>query len=185
MSKFNTTADGLSWYALMVEPQKEFAASDILQQFGCRTFLPRETRWRWANRYAKTRRLKREIEFPIWAGMVFAGFQGTPPWLFVFDLPFIRGVMGVAGVPRQLGGKDFEVFKRQHCQAHRAPSEQRYMLTHREFAAGDEVDVLAGPLRDRRVTVHEIVGPMAIVLLPFLGRDDQPFEVPLDYLEAA
>lgn len=57
-----------------------------------------------------------------------------------------------------------------------SPTEQRFMASGKEFAAGDVVAIVDGPFRDRVVLVQEIRGPMARILMSLFG-DERELDV--------
>jgi hypothetical protein len=63
-----------------------------------------------------------------------------------------------------------------------APAEQRFMASGKEFSSGDAVEIVDGPFRDRLVTVEEIKGPMATIMLELFG-EPRAVEVPVKHLE--
>lgn len=65
----------------------------------------------------------------------------------------------------------------------RAPAAQKHMKTKREFREGDDAMVSDGPFRFNRVTVKQITGARAKVLLPLFGGVETT--IPLEDLEAA
>ena len=202
-----TRSKELDWYVLVVPAQKEYVAAFLLEKVGAATYVPTETRWRRKNRYAKT---KEEFAFPVAPRYVFAGFAGPVPWHRVFSVSQVKAVIGISGVPQLIdeermarfraripngrlsietvavrikGGRTVEkgVRHRIVSEAH-APCEQRFMASGREFAAGDEVEIVSGPFRDRLVTVEEINGPMATIMLELFG-ESRAVEVPVGHLE--
>ena len=199
----------LNWYALIARPGREYVASLILERhWGCKTYVPTETRWRRRNRYCKA---KEQFAFAVAPRYVLAGFSGAPHWLFVLDEPSISDVIRLDGQPKRLD-RSTAIFDRAgNCRRltdefldrymartpngrldlgagkvlteAMAPTEEQWMKTHKEFKAGDEVEVVSGPFRDRRVTVLEINGHMARLDLELFGG--APVEVPVMDLEAA
>jgi len=197
MSKHAPDPAGLFWYAFLVPAQKEYTAAHILTRRGAVTYVPTHTRFRRRNRYAKR---KEEFAFPVAPRYVFAGFRHPPEWYWLFQLPLILAVVGINGTPKSMlnnklaefmgatpngklklaeGERSIEVEGRRPL---RAPKEQRHMRTHREFKAGDEVDIVDGAYRDRKVIVREITGHMAKILMPLFGAERE-VEVPLENLE--
>ena len=58
------------------------------------------------------------------------------------------------------------------------------MRTHREYAPGQRVRIVEGLMADRIVTVIDVRGPIARVLLPMFGTE-RPVDVAAMLLEAA
>ena len=204
----------LNWYALIARPGREYVAALIMERhWGCKTYVPTETRWRRRNRYCKA---KEQFAFAVAPRYVLAGFSGAPHWLFVLDEPAISDVIRLDGQPKRLD-RSTAIFDRAgNCRRltdefldrymartpngrfepglgkvlteAMAPTEEQWMKTHKEFKAGDEVEVVSGPFRDRRVTVLEINGHMARLDLELFGGADGggvSIEVPVRDLEAA
>lgn len=198
-----------NWYVLVVPAQKEYVAAYLLEKVGAHVYVPTETRWRRKNRYART---KVEFAFPVAPRYVFAGFAGPVPWHRVFSVSLVKAVIAIGGVPRVIddaamarfraripngrltietvevrvkGGRTIEkgVRHRIVSEAH-APAEQRFMASGKEFSAGDAVEIVDGPFRDRFVTVEEIKGPMATIMLELFG-EQRAVEVPVKHLEKA
>lgn len=180
----SSTADlSLNWYAFLVPAQKEYVAAHILKRRGIDTFVPTETRWRFPNRYAKSRKKKEEVAFPVIPRYVFAGFDGTPPWYRLFQMPLITAVVGIGDDAKRMHGRVFEAFMASQCNGSlRAAPEQRFMRSHEEFSVGDNVEILDGAFREHKVVVHEITGHMAKVMLPLFGYEEFEVRVPLDQL---
>lgn len=204
----------LNWYALIVPPGKEYVAALLLERrWGCRTYVPTETRWRRRNRYCKS---KEEFAFAVAPRYVLAGFSGLPRWFDVLTSPAITDVIRLNDNPKRLD-RTTAIFDRAgNCRRltdeflarymagtsngrldvaegrvvtdARAAQAERWMRTHKEFKAGDEVEIVSGPFRDRRVTVLEINGHMARLDLELFGGADGggvSVEVPVMDLEAA
>ena len=201
--------DPRHWYALIARPGREYVAALALEcHWGCKTYVPTETRWRRRNRYCKA---KEQFAFAVAPRYVLAAFPSQPHWLFVLNEPSITDVIRLDGQPKRLD-RSTAIFDRAgNCRrltdeflerymartpngrldlaegrvmtAAMAPTEEQWMTTHKEFKAGDEVEIVSGPFRDRRVTVLEINGHMARLDLELFGG--APVEVPVRDLEAA
>ena len=164
----------LCWYALQVPPQKEFIAQAILKRKGVDSYVPVRKEWRRRNKYTKTKELR---SFPVAPRYVFAGFpRRTPLWFDLFALPVINGVVGIEGKPMRIPYEDTSKAKdggenrpglariiRTYPNGIVAPKEQRFMVTHGEFSAGDVVEVIDGPFEGRRVPVIELKDGDAVV----------------------
>ncbi|MBL0374020.1 hypothetical protein JJB09_18525 [Rhizobium sp. KVB221] len=175
---FELVAD-LTWYALVVPPQKEFAAQEILKRRGVVTFCPFESLWRKKSRYTKEKVLR---HFPVMPRYVFAGFAGDPSWFHVFQTPLILSVVGVQGEPAPIEGMGrlVSLFRN----GLRRPDAERHMRTHREYGVGDAAVVVDGPLADRIVRVEEISGGHAFFRMELFGSEHR-LSLTLDKLEAA
>lgn len=176
--------DDLHWFALRVAPQKEYHAKLILESRGVECFVPTQQLYRRLNRYVRPKVLR---NFPVLPGYVFAGFHApSPPWLHIFAIRPIKGVVGRDGKPWCLNsgvftGKiaadnptvKFATFLSSHADGDlmvKAPPEQRHMRTHREFAVGDMVQIMEGPFDGQFVQVSEITGKSAKVLMMLFGQ---------------
>lgn len=173
----------LDWFVLLVPPQKEYQACNALRLRGIDAFVPVETRWRRKNRYRKA---KVEVEYPLLRRYVLVGFYPDErPWGRVLDLPLVNGVICRDGQPFGISYRAIEHLIGKDDEAKvRAPVEQRYMRTYREFAEGDEAMVTHGSLDGWKVRIEEIDGPSARILVDMLGKA-QYLDVPLEILEAA
>lgn len=89
-------SDEPQWYALRVQPQKEYIVAYMLRQRGVRTFVATETKFRRRTRYTKS---KAEFAHPEIPGCVFAGFDGVPAWYYILKNQLIVGAEGHGGVP--------------------------------------------------------------------------------------
>lgn len=87
------------WYALRVQPQKEYAIAFLLRRQGVRTFVPTVETWRRRSRYV---RHKASFALPQIPGFVFAGFDGAPEWFHLLGNDLILGVQGMGGRPARL-----------------------------------------------------------------------------------
>ncbi len=184
----------LHWYALMTAPQAEFAVEANLEQRGLVAVVPKVTRYRRVNHYAKQ---KTEISFPLVARYVFVGFDAggdagfVPPWHRVFELTMVKSVVGAEGRPWRMHGGQVATFLR-HNGVTQSPEAERHMRSGKEFGEGDMVDIVDGAFRGFTVKVHAIEGAEAKVLLPLFGGQDGGTDetahlvpVPLGYLERA
>jgi transcription antitermination factor NusG len=186
----------VSWYALEVVRQKEYVAGFILKRrFAVETFIPTVTRWRYRHRYA---RVKSELAFAALPGVIFCGFADTPPWYDVMRAPLVIGVLSSGNGPARVDARELDAYRATQLDGHlvlepparaaggatgrggrairvrgrgilHAPDEQRHMRSRREFAAGEDVRVAEGPLRDTTIRVRAIAGARARVLLPLFG----------------
>lgn len=94
-----TDDDAPHWYALRVQPQKEFVVAYLLRQRGADTYVPTELRARRRNRYVRG---TDEMAYPVLPGIVFAGFEGEPPWYEVTRNTLVLGAIGYDGEPWRL-----------------------------------------------------------------------------------
>ena len=176
------TAHAHHWYALRVPPQKEFVAREILRRKGLAVFLPVEKRWRKKNKYTKVKELR---QFPLAPRYVFTGFpRMAPSWFNVFSLPLIQGVVGINGVPKRMDEGGMARMLRLYPNAIDRPKEEKWMPSNKEFAVGDNVEVMVGPFEGMTVPVIDIAGSHAKVLIQLFNADHE-VEVELANLAAA
>lgn len=171
--------DNLDWYALLVPPQKEFAAQDILARRGIATFCPFESLWRRRSRYTKEKELR---NFPIMPRYVFAGFDAPPDWYNLFQLPVIASVVGLHGRPARIAGVPDLI--RRFRNGLRRPDHERHMRTHREYAAGDIAVIVDSAMAGRVVHVTGIENGHAFFTVEMFGGE-MTLSLPADKLEAA
>jgi transcription antitermination factor NusG len=175
-------AADLSWFALVVPPQKEFLAQEMLHDLGLATFVPAERKWRRRNKYAKNKEL---IAYALAPRYVFVGFRpGERLWFELFNLHFVSGVVGLHGEPRQIPGEAMLSLINRYSNGLNAPDVQRYMRSRREFTVGETVEVTSGPFEGRKVVVREISKARARIVVELFGSS-QEVEVRVDILEAA
>lgn len=201
--------ENLDWYAVTTAPQKEHVAAYFLRQYGLRTYVPTETRWRRHNRHS---RQKSEIAFPVTPRYVFVGVAGEPAWWEIMQVPHVTAVVGIEGKPAlfsrkakkdagpgefrewmavipngelRIGAGERRIFVNGRG-IFRAPKEQRHMRTHKEFGVGDQVVVVEGPLEGMTFKVEDIKGKNAKVLMPMMMETGlREVSIPLGSLEAA
>ncbi|HYF57219.1 MAG TPA: transcription termination/antitermination NusG family protein [Salinarimonas sp.] len=178
----------LQWFALLVPPQKEFAAAEMLHRRGIATFCPYDVVFRHKSAIAKRRGLpKEERKFPIMPRYVFAGFPGIPPWWHLFNLPHLAGVVGLNGTPLQIGSAERPVmssFIGKFKNGLRRPDAERFMATHREYKAGDLATIVDSAWKGRVVEVEAIENGRAFFTIEVFNSEHR-LSLPLDQLEAA
>lgn len=169
------------WYALLVPPQKEFVAQEILKRQGVVTFCPFDSMWRFRSRYSKTKELK---NYPMMPRYVFAGFKPakTPPWYDVFALQIIKGVVGLHGEPLTVKGVPDLIHRFRN--GLKRPEEERYMQTHKEYAPGDMAVIIDPRFQDRIVQVDSIKGGFAYFRIELFNGVHE-LHLPADMLVAA
>ncbi|MDC9701518.1 MAG: transcription termination/antitermination NusG family protein [Alphaproteobacteria bacterium] len=166
--KINKTArtqmknPNIFWYALLVRSGKEFLAQRISQQGGAYVYLPLCWKWRRLNRY---KREKSKLAYPALPGCLFIGFEsGKEEWLcLVRSVTSLRGLLGCFGMPLALRGERLSFFIESNFMRFDVPQEERYMRTHHEFQAGDQVQITSGPLVGYIVDVQKISGKYAFI----------------------
>jgi transcription antitermination factor NusG len=169
------------WYALLVPPQKEFVAQEILKRQGVVTFCPFDSMWRFRSRYSKTKELK---NYPMMPRYVFAGFKPgrVPPWYDIFALQIVKGVVALNGSPVKIHGVP-DLIQRFRNGLKR-PEEERYMQTHKEYQVGDMVVIIDPRFQDRLVQVESIEGGMAFFKIELFNGVHR-LSLPADMLVAA
>jgi transcription antitermination factor NusG len=163
----NEAAERYHWYALRVPPQKEFVAAEILRRKGLATFLPVERLWRRKNKYVKEKVLR---TYALMPRHVFTGFdKRAVSWFNVFELPAIQGVVGRNGTPLKLDEDGMARIMRLYENGIKAPDEQQWMQTHKEFAIGDTVQIMGGVFDGWKVPVVAIMKSEARVIVELFG----------------
>lgn len=177
----------LDWFLVRVPSGKELAAERILDDAGLIVFVPTETRFRRANRYAKR---KREIRFPLAPGYLLTGFAPVArmdlyPWADLFRYRIVTGVVGHEGRPLAVPFCQVRrLLVRHHAGEFMAPRMQEFMRSGHEFAQGDRVEVLEGPFEGHIAEVRTIKGKTAQMVLNIFGAK-RLIEVPVDALGRA
>lgn len=98
------------------------------------------------------------------------------------ELDVVTGVMGTGGCPVEIPPSCVVQLMRRWGGGHLSPECHRYMQTGCEFAAGDTVRVVAGPLDGQELRVIEANGPSVRALLNILGGETE-VEIGSDILE--
>lgn len=163
----------LRWYAFRTVPQKEFIAQEILKRKGMATFVPVETVYRHANKFAKARcEPKEKRSYPLVRGWLFIGFKpGIPPFYDVFNLNVLtRVVCDDEGCPVPMLKKAMGEFMERYADGIVHPTEERFMRTHGEFAIGDLVRVIDGPFEDHVFSADRIEDRVAFMRHEILGK---------------
>lgn len=170
------------WYALRVPPQKEFVAAEILRRKGLATFLPVERLWRRKNKYVKDKVLR---TYALMPRHVFTGFdKRAVSWFDVFSLPAVQGVVGINGRPLLLDQDGMHRIMRLYENGIKAPDEQKFMGTHKEFKVGDIVEVIGGPFDGLKVPCVALMGAHAKVIIELFNASTE-ISIPTDQLVCA
>ena len=163
----------MTTFAFRVAPQKEFLARDVLDRMGFNAFFPIETRYRRSN----GRRKATERQYPLLVGYILMSFEGgCIPWHHLSMLRFLKGVVGVAGVPAPISQSALERMRVS------APHETS-VNTRKSFRKGDTVKT-TGAFDGVTMHVEEVRGDKARVMLGLLGAVREA-TVKLQRLEAA
>lgn len=169
----------LSWYALCVPPQKEFAAQEILTRRGIASFCPFESVWRQKSRYTKEKILR---HYPVMPRYVFAGFDAEPSWFHIFSIPLITAVVGFNNQPAKI--HDMPRFVSHFRNGLKRSDAEKFMRTHREYGVGDVATVMQGALTGRSVVVESIASGHAFFRMEMFGGE-RMLNLPIGNLEAA
>jgi len=169
----------LTWYALCVPPQKEFAAQEILTRRGIASFCPFESVWRQKSRYTREKELR---HYPVMPRYVFAGFEAEPSWFHIFSIPLIRAVVGFNNEPAKI--HDMGKFIGRFRNGLKRAEQEKFMRTHREYQAGDLVTIVEGALSGRSVVVENIARGHAFFRMEMFGAE-MVLNLPIGSLEAA
>ncbi|MBO6755459.1 MAG: hypothetical protein JJ902_03980 [Roseibium sp.] len=164
------------WYALRVKSQKEFVTQDLLKERGLMTYVPVRKEWRHRNKFDRAKKHKELISFPEAVGYVFVGFtpnqlwQGAVPhWLKIFELPTVKGVVGINSRPARIPPVRLSAWAKVHPNGVQRPDKEAYMRTHKEFKEGDTARICNGPFADKEVPVKSIEGIKTTVILEVFG----------------
>ena len=171
------------WYILKVEPQKEFAAVEIIEKRGAMSFVPVELKHPRQSRYRR-RAVDKKAEpkkYPIYPGYVFAAFNGILPMRQLARLYVVKGVVGLDGYPYEVPHSIIDKLKEQSGKTFRRKSTPN---PHKSFDVGESVEITGGPFEGHTLPIVGISGKMAEFLVQFMGKE-QKVRVPLNFLEAA
>ncbi|MFA5952297.1 MAG: transcription termination/antitermination NusG family protein [Hyphomicrobium sp.] len=175
--------EALRWYILRVEPQKEFAAVDIIDKRGALSFVPVEVKFPRQSRHRR-RALDKQAEpkkYPIFPGYVFAAFNGVLPMHELAKLYVVKGVVGLEGKPYEVPAKIIDSIK--HLSGKALPRRST-PNPHKSFDVGETVEITGGPFEGHVLPIIGVSGKMAEFFVQFLGTE-QKVQVPLSFLEAA
>jgi transcription antitermination factor NusG len=170
------------WYILKVEPQKEFAAEQIIDKRGGMSFVPVEVKYPRLSRHSK-KRDKRAVpkRYPIFPGYVFAGFNGIIPMHQLARLYVVKGVVGLEGRPYEVPSS---IINSLRAQSGKSLPRRSSPNPHKSFDVGETVEITGGPFEGWSLPIVGISGTMAEFIVQFMGKE-QKVKVPLQMLEAA
>lgn len=188
------TSDGCSWYALRVDPQKEFMLGGrydingewfdgVLQRKGYnQVFVPTETKFRKTLR--KGRRVSIPVVYPLFTSYIFIG--GAFSWQHLLAENHIQGVVGFPG---EAGERKPAPISESEMEKLRAMSgglvpHRRSVNTHRAFRVGESAAIAVGPFAHQIVQIAGLHGTKARVFLN-LFNITREVEVDLDMLDVA
>lgn len=172
-----------TWFVFRTSPQKEFVAHEILKRSGFLSYTPRREEYRFANKYARAKRKKSIKQFPLMVGYILVALRPNQlGWFCYHHKPdCVHSVIGFAGVPVAIDHYIVERMAREYGGAdHIAPEYQKFMRTHKEFAVGDNVEIMEGPFIGRSIIVEEIRGDKARSFIEMFG---QQVEVNIDLMD--
>ena len=188
------TSDGHSWYALRVEPQKEFTLGGrhdangewlpgVLERKGySRVYVPTETKFRKTLR--KGRRVSIPVIYPLFTSYIFVG--GAFSWQHLLAENYIQGVVGFpdeTGERRPAPISESEMAKLREMSGGLIPH-RRSVNTHRAFRVGESAAIAVGPFAHQIVQIAGLHGTKARVFLN-LFNITREVEVDLDMLDVA
>ncbi len=175
--------EAIRWYILRVEPQREFAAVDIIGRRGALSFVPVEEKFPRQSRHRRRAKDKQAEpkKYPIFPGYVFAGFNGTIPMRELSRLYVVRGVVGLEGKPYEVPQGIVDSLK--HLSGTSLPRRST-PNPHKSFDVGETVEITGGPFEGHVLPIVGISGDMAEFFVQFLGKE-QKVSVPRKFLEAA
>ena len=157
-----------------------FVPEHLVRRAGFQVFLPVRKEWRQANQFDPSKEL---VTYPLMAGWMFVGWpDGQSRWSKLMELGVVAGVMATGGRPAKISEKKISELMQRWGGGVLSSENRRYMRRGKEFAVGDSVLVVAGPLLGLNVRVVDVSGPSARIVLKILGSEA---EVPIstDYLE--
>ena len=171
-----------TWYALKVQSRSEFVAQDTLSQRGLLTYVPVKKVWRWRNKYARMRNDPKDlVSYAEIPGYVFVGFSAgqiivdnIPEWFSIFEIPTIRGAVGVGGCPMAVDQEGLVNLAETFPNGLHKPDREAFMRTYREFGEGDDVVICNGPFEGCVVPVLEIRDDKTLIELDLFGRKTRP-----------
>lgn len=129
-------ADDLTWYAILVEPQRELAVTDDLEERQVQAYCPIRTAW--VRRGNRNRNVRVERSYPLISRYVFVGFwsESTPNWSVVCDVDHVIGPVGYDGEPARIRAREIQsLIDREAKGAWRAP------VWHRSLRKGEAIDI--------------------------------------------
>lgn len=180
--RMKPTPDGLHWFVLRVQSQKELLAKGALQRMGFHVKVPPRTAWRAVNHYSAARRDKRLKLFPLLTSYMFVGFREE--WcqddetlfnkMYRARSPhFVYKFISMGGYPFQIADWWMDGLEQgPEALANLAKRYQNRMRTHEEFEIGDTVRIMRGPFEGFEAVVEDVDddGLFASMALSVFGR---------------
>lgn len=169
----------MTWYAFRTEPQREFAAQEIVNRHGFRAIVPYE--WRIVRRSRHAKKKDHKV-YPKLVGYLFVETQHPPNWYQMFCMHCLRSVVGFDGQPTPIPEVAIERLLRE--QGESMPHTLSRNTRRASIMPASHVIVRDGPFRGFEGNVEAINGAAAELLLHIFNTST-PVSVPLDNLEAA
>lgn len=176
----------LRWHAITTRPGDEALVERLLELRQLVALVPMQQVFRHPNAHVKR---KSAVHLPLLPRYVFLGFEGRTRWDVVFGLNdwlgqrIVTAVIGdPAGNAWQMNGAKVAAWLRTNGMV-RADALEQHMRTHKEFATGDDVEVMEGPFTGLVGKVRSMSEREARVLLPLFGNPEQEVPIPLANLE--
>ncbi|KPD11574.1 transcription termination/antitermination protein NusG [Phaeobacter sp. 11ANDIMAR09] len=158
-----------------------FLPEHLLRRAGFEVFLPVKKVLRRKNRFSPEKVL---VSQPLLVDWMFVGWPvGESRWPDLMELDVVTGVMGTGGRPVEIPPARVMRLMRQWGGGQLSPECHRYLKAGCEFAAGDTVRVVTGPLAGVNVRVIDVTGPTVKAALDILGGEVVT-EIRSDMLEA-
>ncbi|PID95780.1 MAG: hypothetical protein CSA85_00475 [Alphaproteobacteria bacterium] len=158
-----------------------FLPEHLLRRAGFEVFLPVKKVLRRKNRFSPGKHL---VSQPLLVDWLFVGWPiGESRWHELMAMDVVTGVMGTGGRPVEIPPARVMRLMRKWGGGHLSPECYHYLKTGCEFAAGDTVRVVTGPLEGARVRVIDVSGPTVKAALDILGGEVVA-EIRSDVLEA-
>lgn len=141
------------WFALRVEPGREFAVEGDLREADHFTFVPIRHIARLPHRRAKRKVIVARAQYPGYVLIAQPpGFE--LPWLKIMDSRHILGVLSHQGSPIAI----HEATMTAMIAGSRNTRPQPYIKTRRSKKGQNTADIVSGPYQDRTVRMIEIPG---------------------------
>ncbi len=161
--------------------ERVFLPEHLLRRAGFEVFLPVKKVLRRKNRFSPD---KVFVSQPLLVDWMFVSWPvGENRWHDLMELDVVTGVMGTGGHPVEIPPARVMRLMRQWGGGHLSPECHRYLKTGCEFAAGDTVRVVAGPLDGQEVRVVDASDSSVLALLNILGGEIE-VEIRADLVES-
>lgn len=148
------TSSHIRWYACYTRARHEKKVADLLSGRGIESYLPLVTRTsQWKDR-------RKQVQFPIFAGYVFARFEARAVH-DVLAIPGISTIVRHAGRPAPIPDEDIENIKRLILALERSDIEPELGPY---FAEGTLVRVKSGPFEGVTGRVVEVRGKRRVLV---------------------